>query len=214
MLKKIATYSLLACCVTLLGCGQKSAEKDIASIKILPPMLTLAKGEKTELVVEATLKEGAKIVLKGDATWASAMPSIASINSTGQLSALTEGTTKVSATINNGHKTLISTIDVHVAKDLTIKLPVEIAFTEEPIQLQAYFTNGAGEQIDYTSKVTWSNSDSTIATIDKSGLFTGISQGDTTVKAVLIGTPDAYLGTLDITVLSQAEAKKLHLQQP
>ena len=207
-------YSALAVSFLLLGCDKKSAEKEITAIKIIPPAITLASGETTELMIEATLDEGGKVVLSNVATWSSKNTDVATIDTIGQVRALAAGTSEMIARIDSGSKNISASIVVTVAKDLTIELPVAVALTATPIQLRAFFTDESGKKVDYTDKATWTNSDSDIATITTSGLFTGNMGGDTNVKAEFVGDVDTYMGTLDITVLSQAEAKELNIKTP
>jgi hypothetical protein len=75
-------------------------------------------------------------------------------------------------------------IDDEVSPEVRILNPVEQVAVSETYQFNATYFNSVG-QAEVTS-VSWSSSAESVATIDANGLLTGISEGQTTIKAMVL----------------------------
>ena len=71
---------------------------------------------------------------------------------------------------------------------------------EKTIQLSALLEQGLTTPENITSNVIWTTSDETIATINESGLVTGVSEGTVTIIATYVVDEIEYTATYDITV--------------
>lgn len=111
-------------------------------------------------------------------TWSSSNESVATVDGSGKVTAVEGGTATITATTSNGKaaackvtvsvpatKITLSLSDVPVERGKTIAL---IATLDPP---------------DSTDKILWATSDNTIATVNSSGLVTGISPGTATITA-------------------------------
>ena len=137
--------------------------------------LTLNKGTERTLSYEFT-PDGAK---PQNVTWSSSDENVVTVNADGRLNAVGKGTADITVTSQDG--TLSDTCKV------TVRVPVE--------EVRMYGQESevrAGESIQFTADVqpedaevsdlVWSSSDPEIATVDQSGLVTGVSEGEVTIS--------------------------------
>lgn len=118
-------------------------------------------------------------------SWNSSDPSIATVDSAGLVTAISQGTTTITITTHDGGYTNTCNIGVmftgvRVTGLSITECPSETLPIESTLQFIANISPAnAGDQ-----RVSWSSSDTTVAKIDASGLLTGISIGNSTVTAV------------------------------
>ncbi len=80
-----------------------------------------------------------------------------------------------------------STISINILKSISID-PIEASIVKGlSLQYSAKGVFENGPDIDITNLVNWSSKDKSIATVDKSGLATGLSKGTTKIKSSLQG---------------------------
>jgi|GEM_PF-4627022 len=109
-------------------------------------------------------------------TWASANPTIATVNTQGLVTAVRVGTTSITATTNTG-KTAACTVTVNqTGSTSSIRLSYSYALMEidDALNLSASGTSGT---------ITWSSSDSSIATVNSSGRVTAKRAGTVRIYA-------------------------------
>lgn len=109
--------------------------------------------------------------------WSSSNSSVARVNAAGLVSAVSNGTAVITATTEDGNKSASCTVTV------AIPIPVTgISMTASNIVLESA---GASQQIismimpgnATNQKVTWSSSDTSVATVSSSGVVTAVSNG-------------------------------------
>ncbi|MBQ6497880.1 MAG: Ig-like domain-containing protein [Bacilli bacterium] len=152
---------------------------EVEEITLNKTELTLAPGASEVLIAT---------VLPDDATdktisWESDDPEIAIVNSTGRVIARNEGTTTIRVTATNG---VHATCEVTVAED---EVPVEsISLNKTNLTLEV----GNNETLTATitpsnatnKNITWTSSDSTIASVDSNGKVTAKKAGNVTITAI------------------------------
>lgn len=115
--------------------------------------------------------------------WTVKDSSVASVDNNGNVTALKLGATEITVAATDGSG-VTSTVNVNViptrATGIAIEEPVSTTFkARETIQLSAIVTpNNASDKT-----VTWTSSNSEIATVNESGLVTAVSVGDVTITA-------------------------------
>ncbi|KAB1153217.1 hypothetical protein F7018_17880 [Tenacibaculum aiptasiae] len=137
-------------------------------------------------------------------TWSSSNSAILSVSSSGLITAVALGDATITATVTiNGNA--ISTEDVltvvGIAERLTINNPVtELdANTNQTHQYTTTYTDQTGQV--QTPQITWSSSDSNIASVSSTGLVTANTIGNVTITAsvTLNGNTTTDDNTLTIT---------------
>ncbi len=194
----VALCSILFVMAFQLGCGSTA---QLSSISVTPSSATIPNvGGTAQFQATGTFSNGKTGTqytqnMTNQVTWSSSVPSVASVNSAGLATAVGIGTTSITATGGNGSlnsaailtvsngaiSNTLQSIDVIPATQ-TVNSPGE---TAQYIAIGNYSGNPSTQ--DLTDQVTWSSSDVLIATINPSGLATGIGDcatGQTTITAL------------------------------
>jgi uncharacterized protein YjdB len=173
-----------------------SPDPTLVSIQFTGILSSYVVGTQDTISVTGTFDNNQTAVLS-DATYSSSNPAVATINTNGRLSALSEGSTTITANASNLTVSLV--IDV-VAPTLT-SIEIVSASASSPaglsVQLSARgtFNNGVTRTLD---GLTWSSDDETIASISNIGLVTAVGQGQTSLRA----TKDDINAAFTLTVTS------------
>jgi uncharacterized protein YjdB len=147
------------------------------SVSISPSFVNLSAGDAIQLT--ATVLDSAGNTLDVPVTWSVTNPAVASVSSTGVLTAVTNGSTSVTASA--GGKQGGSTVNVST-KITTITVTGDNTITVGATsQLTAKATSSTGEVVAAT--FTWTSSDPAVATVDANGLVTGVAGGTSDITA-------------------------------
>ncbi len=185
------------------------SENAIASVALTPTSLFMKTGEQQQFTATQTTIGGTSSDVTTSATWATSNSGVANVSTGGLVTAATTISGLGSATISaqSGGQTGSSTVTVAAGKLTGITLgPTNTTITRgNTLQLVATgnFDSGASSQT-ITNLVSWSTSDSTIATISAGGLVSTPStsnggQVTFTAKANTTGS-NTVGGTLTVTV--------------
>ncbi len=161
----------------------------LTAITVTPAGATIVAGTTQQYIATGTYSNLSTAVLTG-VTWSSASPAFASIAASGMATGLSAGTTQISATLGTivGSAPLIVTAPVVPAATL-----LSIAITP----LNASIAVGASQQYTVTGSysnatsavistgITWSSSAQSVATIQPTGLATGVSAGTSNIGAAV-----------------------------
>ena len=181
----------------------------LVSIQVTPADSSVALGVAPQFTATGVFTDGSVQDLTTSATWTSSLTSVATISnaagSSGLASTAMTGMTTITATdpatMIAGSTTLTVTAATLVRIDVTpTDETLPKALTENYLAT-AVFSDGTTQ--DYTSIVTWTSSDTTVATISNAspnqGLATTISGGTTTITATDPTTLVAGSTTLTVT---------------
>ncbi|MBW2256850.1 MAG: Ig domain-containing protein, partial [Deltaproteobacteria bacterium] len=164
----------------------------ITSVSVSPGTATL---ESIGATVQLSAVASGTGAASATFTWTSSDPTVASVAPTGLVTSVSNGTTTVSARADG--TTLSGSATVTVAQVATsIELtPATGSLTPgETVQMVA--TVQDANENDVTADLTWTSDDDAVATVDASGLVTGVAVGE----AVISATQDAATGTADLVV--------------
>jgi hypothetical protein len=90
-------------------------------------------------------------------------------------------------------------IDDEVAPEVRILNFIQNLKVSETYQLNATFFNNVGREESVI--INWSSSDESVATIDQNGILTGISEGQTSIKASVIYNNQTVENSSTITIV-------------
>ena len=171
----IILEALLASCF-LFACTQKEEEIPVSSVAISQPA--------AEMIVGETVKLSALIspsnATDKDVIWASSKQSVATIDKSGLVTAIAEGTSNITATAGGKTGTCLVTVNKRVVEVSSIELnKKELSLVEEE-----EFTLVATVKPDNATEktVTWTSSDSSVATVEN-GRVAAIKQGTASITA-------------------------------
>ncbi len=214
---RISPRALLLIALALLIAGCTNSEVD--SLAVTPTTQSLSVGQTVQLTATGTTGHGSNHPsttsdVTDTATWTSSSPSVASVGSTGLVTALTAGTSTITASINGYTGTISASSAVTVSASsgtgtasgsvtsLAI-LPASqsVAVPSDTTQFLAIGTTSTGATLNLTNQVAWSTSSTQIATIGGStGLATALTQGTVTVIALYTSGGSTIAGQASFTV--------------
>ncbi len=206
---------LIALVLPIAGC----TNSEVDTIAVTPATESLSVGQTAQLTATGTTGHGSNHPATTSnvtdlATWTSSTPAVASVNSTGLVTALTAGTVTITASLNGftGNIASSSTVTVTtssgtggvtgtVASLAILPGSQSVAVPSETTQFLAIGTTSTGATVNLTNQVAWSTSSTQIATIGGStGLATALTQGTVTVIALYNSGGSTLAGTASFTV--------------
>lgn len=206
--------------------GGGGTNPDLISLSLIPNSQTAtAVNETTQFLAIGTYagNPGTTVDLTGQSTWSSSDSKIATVSSTGLVTALSQGTTTITAIATNpagGVVTGSATFTVTVAsvsqslQSLSIiptsQAVLSLGETSQFIAIGSYGGSPA-TTVNLTNQVTWGSSDTNVATIDSAGVITATGAGTTTVTAIATdpNTGNVVTGTATFTVTIPASTEPL-----
>ena len=177
MNKYLSRFFIGVCLLIMASCEQEPQPVKVTGITVNPTSLSLVEGETSNLVATISPKDADN----QSVIWSSNDGSIASVNN-GKVTALKAGSTTITAKSDDGGFTASCSVTV-VAKTIEVS---SISLSKTELTL----TEGDSETITATVKpddatdktVTWSSSDTAIATVED-GKITAVKEGIATVSA-------------------------------
>ena len=157
----------------------------LTSIAVAPPAPSIAVGATQQFTATATYSDGTTAPVTTTATWTSANPTAATINSAGLATAVAAGSTTVTASLNgiSGNTTLTVTPSLSSVSVSPNPADIGIGATQQ-LTATANYSDGTTKPI---TTATWSIDKTAVATISPAGLATGVAAGSATVTASFSG---------------------------
>src|SRR5436853_6412711 len=177
----------------------------VASVDVTPPSASVEAGQTVQLT--ATPKDAGGTPLSGrTVTWSSSNTSVAAVSSSGLVSGVTPGSATITATSEG--KSGTSTITVTPVPVASVEVTPATASVQagQTVQLTATPKDANGAPLSGRT-VTWSSSNTAVATVSNSGLVSGVTPGSITISA----TSEGKSGTAAITVTSSGGAPFGHV---
>lgn len=176
---------------------------DVKSVELNKETLTLKIGD-TETLTATVLPTNAT---NKNVSWKSSNTSVATVDANGKVTAVAAGTANITVTTEDGNKTATCKVTVTASE---IK-PTAIALNQTTLSLKkgetetltASFTPEDATDTD----VTWSSDDTSVATVNESGLVTAIAKGTATVTVTLV-SDSKIKATCEVTVTEESTVVK------
>jgi hypothetical protein len=185
--------------------GNFFVDPQLTLITVNPPSPSMLIFTSLQFTATGTYDDGTKKLLGPTVVvWSSSNQDVLAVDSSTGMATATS--TSGSATVTASAQTVSGSTTVTVAAstltsiDVTPKTP-SISFASQTTQqFKATGTYANGNRADITASVTWSSSDSTVATIDTLGLATAKNPGDTAKTATITATAGSVSGSTILTV--------------
>lgn len=193
-------FGLAACLTALAACGGDSAAPPapVASVAVTPPSSTIAVGQTTQLTAQPRDAQGNSLANRVVA-WSSTNTAVASVSSSGVVTALAVGgpVTIVASSEGQDGSATVTVIPPPVA---TVSVsPASPSLTPGAvIQLVPTLRDASGATL--TGRiVTWTSSNSGVASVSGAGLVTGIAVGG---PVTITATSEGQVGTASASVVA------------
>jgi 6-phosphogluconolactonase (cycloisomerase 2 family) len=179
----------------------------LVSIAVNPPSTSIEPGLTQQYTATGTYTSGPNQVLTVGVTWASSNPSSATISSSGLATGVAVGSTTITATVGSisGQGSLV--VNAPILQSVSVSPSTA---TIQVGQTQAYTVTGAYSNqttAPITTGITWKSNALAVATINGSGVATGVQAGTTTILAT-VGTLTSPTVTLTVTPATTASVSR------
>lgn len=156
----------------------------VTSVTIVPATLKITVGSTGQLL--ATAYDGSGRVVSGlTVTWGSGTSAVATVDQTGKVTAVAVGTSTVTASVAGKTGSASVVVSSQVASVGIVPDTLRMAPTSTG-RLTATAYDASGKVVSGLTTA-WSSSNSSVATVDASGLVTGKGAGTATMSATIGG---------------------------
>lgn len=170
------------------------APDPVASVEVTPATATVIIGQTVQLTAIARNINGQPLTSR-PVIWTTSSPALASVSVTGVVTGMQPGIAVIIASIEG--KQASATITVRAVPVATVTITPTSASTivGQSVTFSAVTRDGAGNTL--TGRVVgWSSSNNAVATVNSSGVVTGVGTGTATITA----SSEGVSGTASITV--------------
>ena len=181
----------------------------VASVTVSPPMVSIEVGESQQFEATALTSDGTTVP-DVTFTWTSSDTTVATIDTAGLAWGLSAGSVAITASVGAFSNTAMLMVSVPppVVSSVTVSPPTESIVIGETQQFEAMAFTSEGMAIPGVV-VTWTSSDMMVATIDGSGLATGVGAGEVEITAtvddvsgtamLMVAEPPPVVSTISLT---------------
>jgi len=208
MKKVTAILAIISLSLVLAACGSGGGSSSnnntpppvtasLTSLQVAPGNASVAPGAVQQFTATGKYSDGSSKDLTGSAQWKTSNSNIASVAG-GKVTGVGAGIVMVTAT--SGKFSASATLQVNSAATNLASISVSPTASSLPVNTSQQFTATGtykdGSSRDLTALVSWASTFSSIATVDVTGVATGMSAGSTTISASLGGVT----GSTSLTV--------------
>jgi uncharacterized protein YjdB len=208
MKKVTAILAIISLSLVLAACGSGGGSSSnnntpppvtasLTSLQVAPGNASVAPGAVQQFTATGKYSDGSSKDLTGSAQWKTSNSNIASVAG-GKVTGVGAGIVMVTAT--SGKFFASATLQVNSAATNLASISVSPTASSLPVNTSQQFTATGtykdGSSRDLTALVSWASTFSSIATVDVTGVATGMSAGSTTISASLGGVT----GSTSLTV--------------
>lgn len=189
------------CLLTVAACGGSSnptsppGDAPVATVTVTPPATTLAIGETIQLTAELRGADG-KVLTGRTITWKSSNPAVASVSSTGLVTAMASGGPVTITATSEGKSGSAQVSATAPVATVSVSPPATSLATGGTVQLTAELRGASGNVLTGRT-ITWTSSDHAIATVSGTGLVTGVAAGG---PVTITATSEGKSGSAEVTV--------------
>jgi uncharacterized protein YjdB len=166
----------------------------VASVVVTPANNPLVVGQTAQLTAEPRNAQGQPLVGRA-ILWTTSEPSVASVSSTGLVTAIAPGNATITATSEGKTGTATITVNPIPVASVTVAPPDPNVVIGGTIQLSATPRSSTGQVLTERA-VSWGTGAPSIATVASNGTVTGVSVG----TAVIFASVEGVIGTATVTV--------------
>ena len=177
--------------------GYRPPETDVTSITLSPTLFNAPAGSQIRIFAAPMGASGTPVAADLVA-WVSSSPKQATVSGSGEVSLVHPGSAVITAIADGVTASAAADIAAAPATSVTVAPASTLIQTGQQLQLSA--TAFDGTAVDSGVAVTWSTSNSGVATVSANGLVTAIAVGAATITALSGGVS----GGANVTVVASA----------
>ena len=189
------------------GSAVVTVTQSVATVEVSPSAADLAAlGATVQLTAEA-LDANGHAVAEAEFSWESSDNSVATVDASGLVTGVAEGTATITASAGSASGSAVVSVMQPVAT-VEVSPSAETIALGSTLQLTAVEFDENGDAVE-SVQFSWESSDVAIATVDASGLVTGVAVGAATITA----SAGSRQGTAEITVMDLERAALVALYE-
>jgi hypothetical protein len=207
---------LLSLVIANTGCSNGNAipptPPTLKSVSVAPSSASVAVGAKQQFTATATYSDGTTANVSSKASWTVAIPAAATINSSGLATGVTAVSTTLTASLSgiSGFASLNVTAAAPTLTSITVSPASASIVADATQQFTATATYSNGTTANVSSKASWTVAIPAVASINSSGMATGVAAGSTTMTASQNGISGNASLTVTPTVSGVANVLTWH----
>ena len=178
---------------TASGSSQVKNRGLLAQVVVTPSTTSVSAGGTAQFTAYGTTKRGDSVPVS--VTWSSTNPAVATVSSSGLMTGVVAGSTTIIATSQNKSGSATASVTNVPVASMTLSPGTASVTAGATTQLTATPRDLSGNPLTGRT-VTWASSNTSVATVNASGLVTGVVGGSATITA----TSEGQSGTATITV--------------
>ena len=191
---RLGLLSLVALPMMLACGGESSGPPSVASIDILGSTADIQVAGTVQL--SATVKDAKGNTLTGKTVaWSTSSGGIATVSNGGLVTGVSSGTASITATVDGKTASRNVTVISSPVASIAVTAASTVLAIGGTTQATAVLRDAAGAVITGRT-VAWSSSNNSIATVNATGVVTGVGQGKATISA----TAEGQVGSVEISV--------------
>ena len=177
------------------------------TVTVSPATVELtALGATVQLMAEVR-DQNARVIAGATVTWSSGDASVATVDASGLVTGVAEGVATITASVGSASGSAEVTVMQPVAS-VEVSPPADTIGLGSTLELTAEGFDENGDAVE-GAEFSWESSDVAIATVDASGLVTGVAVGTATITA----SAGSGQGTAEITVMDLERAALIALYE-
>ena len=189
-----ASHVTAALLLAVAACGSDSTGPVVTTVTVTASGQAVAVGQTLQLT--ATARDAGGNVMSGQqVAWSSGTEGVATVNASGLVTGVTTGTARITATIAGRSGGLNITVTPPPVSRVTVAPAAPSVEVNATVQLTATVRDASGTELTGRT-VTWSSTNTAVATVDGAGLARGLSPGAVDITA----TSEGVSGSVPLTV--------------
>jgi hypothetical protein len=184
------------------GCGSGSGSSgaidppSLSSLAITPSSPSIGAGQNQQFAAEGTFSDGSKQNLTSSVTWTSSNTAVATINGSGMATGVAQGNSNIGASSGSMNTSTVLTVAPPSVISIALAPSSALVVLGAPVQFTATGTLSGGGTQDLTASAQWSSSNTSMATVNATGLVSGIAAGTLMISA----SSGSTTGSVPVTV--------------
>ena len=178
----------LACWAVACGEGPIEPPPDpprATEVTVTPATVTVAaRGDTARLTAEVRDQIG-RVMAGATVSWSSSDATVAEVDASGLVTATGAGTAAITATSGSASGNATVTVAQQVS-EVAVSPAADTLFVGDTLRLTAEATDANGHAVAGVA-FTWESGDTSVATVDGSGLVTGVGAGEVEIAATTAG---------------------------
>ena len=204
MQRHVASFCALCILIVLCGCPAPTSGPETTTVAVTGVSLDKA---KASLVVGSTEQLKATVAPENatdkSVSWSTSEKTVADVDSSGLVTAASAGKATITVTTTDGSRSATCEVTVTAATVAATGVTLNASRVSVPVGGTAALTAAVSPDTATDASVGWTSSDDTVATVDSSGLVTGVSVG--TVSITVKTADGGFTAACAVTVYTHGE---------